>query len=116
MINLRRQRSYGNYVRAVAGMNISLKRSELGLSRRQLNDQLAATIGKVTRPGRRGTNESYLRSIENGAKEVSLSRLLLIADLVGLRPSELFAGALTSSEVADQYAKENDGLSTDAGV
>lgn len=62
------------------GRAIQVLRTELGLSRTELAD-------------RAGLSYSYLSEIENGKKQTSAKTLFVLAEVLGVTPSELMAAA-----------------------
>lgn len=65
----------------ILGYNIRERRKALELTQAEASRLLGSA------------HESYFRSIENGHKEISLSRLIEIADVLGVKPGQLLEGA-----------------------
>ncbi len=70
------------YVLGVIGDNVVAARKASGLTQKSMGELLV----------RKGTCESYWRSIEAGQKELSLIRLIEIASALNVEPSELLRG------------------------
>lgn len=67
-------------IQGIVGENVRQHRTKQDMSR----VDLSKLCGSV--------HESYVRQIENGQKEISLVRLVELADALGVRASELLDG------------------------
>lgn len=67
------------YIQEVVGDNIRDERLALGMTQKQVAELF-------------NSNESYLREIEKGRKEVSLLRIMEIADVLGCSLHDLIDG------------------------
>lgn len=68
------------YINAVVGENARKARKELGLTQAQVSSMLGSGC------------ESYYRGVESGVKQISLVRLVDIADALGVQPYQLLEG------------------------
>jgi transcriptional regulator with XRE-family HTH domain len=86
----------------VVGKNIKARRKELGVSR----DSLVRMMGLLLRyPKKLSSLNSYLRCVENGSN-MHFGRLLLIADLLNMAPSELLDGVDSLTEWLERDKSE----------
>lgn len=67
------------YILTIIGENIKKARTDSGLTRNDLSSRFS-------------TAESYIRGVENGQKDLSLYRLVEIADFLGVPVSSLLEG------------------------
>lgn len=76
---LKERRQQAAYIHSVIADNIRRERVALGLTQRD-----AAALF--------GAGESYFRAIENGHKQLSLLRVVEIADVLGVSAAKLLEG------------------------
>jgi transcriptional regulator with XRE-family HTH domain len=65
----------------IVGNNVRQRRKDLDLTQAEASKLLGCS------------HESYFRSIENGHKQISLTRLVEIADVLGVSAADLLEGA-----------------------
>lgn len=76
----RKQRAQA--IRDVVAVNARARRKELGLTQQQVSILLSGE----------GAHEAYYRGIETGTKEISLVRLVELADTLDVTASQLLEG------------------------
>ena len=93
---------YIEYSRIEIGRNIRSRREKLGLSRITLGMMLATVSGCGRTPS---SAEAYIRKVEGG-DSMSLSRMLMIGDLLSMTPGDMLRGVLSMTDWLEVRQRE----------
>lgn len=91
------EKLYYEYVLVKIGQNLRAARTALGLTSTEAGHLIAEAAGRTVAAG-----ASYYRALETGRREISLCRALLIANVLGMTPAQLFKDVPSASQLRDR--------------